>query len=417
MPWAPIPRVTINFLGFPSGPNVNGQLGPASSRRVVFELNVDKKPKIETIFDLLNLVKQDPTLLTDKEVDPHRSIIYTNDFVPLARTAPVGILRDGDVLIAAFHGGYSSLNKPEDKSMALATPSTHKRNDELELENVDNARNRTQQSSNSHNSHFSQSSHQQKGHSELSNHHSSSHQQSAQPSRYQQEPNFSSKPSSTKYQDVPYDDDRGTKRLGSSTNKHHQEVPFHEEEKKSGKYLQQGKNNSFTGSDSDDERGSFGYHTKSKEPQGYHRGYEEFDEYDRNDSTTTRSRHDSNLLKASSGKGYSDNSDEFGKSLNKSSYGAEEKNMKDVKTSTLKVLTDESNSRAGRPKEAIASVRGTEGENKKLSASSSKGAAHVGSTVVSQHTRSPSNTSAAPPKSPLKSSTGGGFSGRSREEY
>lgn len=110
MPFSPIPRITINFLGFPNAYTTNSTPLPAApSRRIILDLP-DSQSRVNTIHDLLNHVKQDPTLVSDVFVDMSKAVVYNSDYVPLARSAPVGILRDGDIVIVCWNGGAMPMN-------------------------------------------------------------------------------------------------------------------------------------------------------------------------------------------------------------------------------------------------------------------------------------------------------------------
>lgn len=143
MPWTPIPRVTFNFLGFPSGPSNHGQLAPAPSRRVVLDLPDNQKvkgPAVNTINDLLNYVKQDPTLVNDSFVETSGAVVYNSDYVPLARNAPVGILRDGDTLVVAWHAGAGAITGNAAKQNQHNTEEVktyHKKEDSFEQGDYD----------------------------------------------------------------------------------------------------------------------------------------------------------------------------------------------------------------------------------------------------------------------------------------
>ncbi|KAJ1567415.1 hypothetical protein HK096_009932 [Nowakowskiella sp. JEL0078] len=109
-----IPRVTLNFVGFPSpGMNIDPKspsLPPAPVRRIIAEL--PGKSNSATITDYLQTVKKDH-LSNDIYLDISKVAIYTSDFAILPKNSPVGILRDGDMVIIAFHGGsLISSSKP-----------------------------------------------------------------------------------------------------------------------------------------------------------------------------------------------------------------------------------------------------------------------------------------------------------------
>lgn len=63
------------------------------------------KTNISTIEELLRHFKTDPLISGDDYINASKSAVYTSDFVPIALSAPAGILRDGDTLIVTYHGG------------------------------------------------------------------------------------------------------------------------------------------------------------------------------------------------------------------------------------------------------------------------------------------------------------------------
>ncbi|RKO88206.1 hypothetical protein BDK51DRAFT_32211 [Blyttiomyces helicus] len=133
-PWTPIPRVTLNFVGFPvagvgSGTSADA---PAPARRVVAELpGPDPAGRSPTLADFLDLCKRGP-LADDAGIDVAACVVYTADWAVLGRKSSVGLLRDGEALIIAFNGGSRSvttsttpLSQPAsitaDQSQALPT--------------------------------------------------------------------------------------------------------------------------------------------------------------------------------------------------------------------------------------------------------------------------------------------------------
>ncbi|KAJ1567746.1 hypothetical protein HK096_008841 [Nowakowskiella sp. JEL0078] len=103
---ASIPRAVLTFVGFPSPGTTldptSSDLPPAPVRRVLAEL--PGKPNSMTVLDYLQTVKKDH-LSNDAYLDISKVAIYSSDFAVLPRNSPVGILRDGDMIIIAFHGG------------------------------------------------------------------------------------------------------------------------------------------------------------------------------------------------------------------------------------------------------------------------------------------------------------------------
>jgi hypothetical protein len=63
------------------------------------------KTNVSTIEELLKHLKTDPLISGDNNINASKSAVYTSDFVPIALSAPAGILRDGDTLIVTYHGG------------------------------------------------------------------------------------------------------------------------------------------------------------------------------------------------------------------------------------------------------------------------------------------------------------------------
>ncbi|KAJ3193953.1 hypothetical protein HK101_003752 [Irineochytrium annulatum] len=112
MPWNPVPRVTLNFVGFPGAPNSHGHEAP--SRKVMAELPdpMSKSSRILTVHDLVILAKRD-YLHDDAGIDPSRATVYTSEFAAIPRHSSVGLLRDGESLVVAFFGG--PLDKHKDK--------------------------------------------------------------------------------------------------------------------------------------------------------------------------------------------------------------------------------------------------------------------------------------------------------------
>ncbi|KAI8835500.1 hypothetical protein BC829DRAFT_61536 [Chytridium lagenaria] len=108
MPYAPIPRVTLNFLGFPPGPTSPNPSQEAPSRRVIAELPdpMSKSSRILTISDLVVVAKRDQ-LAEDTGVDPSKCVIYDSAFAAISKNSSVNILRDGEALIVAYYGGKS----------------------------------------------------------------------------------------------------------------------------------------------------------------------------------------------------------------------------------------------------------------------------------------------------------------------
>ncbi|KAJ1549269.1 Arabinose-proton symporter (Arabinose transporter), partial [Cladochytrium tenue] len=105
MPPFGVPRVSLNFVGFPPSSNShNSQKAEAPSRRVIAELPDVSKARGYTISDLLQQVKRDH-LCDDDGIDPYKCTFYTSDFAAIAGNTSVGVLRDGEPVIVAYYGG------------------------------------------------------------------------------------------------------------------------------------------------------------------------------------------------------------------------------------------------------------------------------------------------------------------------
>ncbi|KAJ3091114.1 Ca(2+)-dependent cysteine protease [Quaeritorhiza haematococci] len=126
--WTPpqvIPRVTVIFLGFPpSAPQQQkSEVGPA--RKIICEITpntASASSANRTITDILREARDryfvDDAGINNKDVALSRAGVYTGppDFALLPRHCPVGVLRDGDVIVVVNGGG------PGPKRSAASTP-------------------------------------------------------------------------------------------------------------------------------------------------------------------------------------------------------------------------------------------------------------------------------------------------------
>ncbi|KAJ3333514.1 E2-like enzyme [Blyttiomyces sp. JEL0837] len=113
MPPYGVPRVSLNFVGFPPSSTTHSS-AEAPSRRVITELPDITKNRGVTIFDLLLAAKRDH-LGDDDGIDPAKCTFYTSDFAAIPRTTSVGVLRDGEPVIVAYFGGSGGKDKGRDK--------------------------------------------------------------------------------------------------------------------------------------------------------------------------------------------------------------------------------------------------------------------------------------------------------------
>ncbi|KAJ3416396.1 hypothetical protein HDV05_001964 [Chytridiales sp. JEL 0842] len=114
MPWGGVPRVTLNFVGFPASTSSRSS-AEAPSRRVISEIPELSRSSRNTITiqDLVLLAKRDQ-LYEDDGVDPARCVFYTSDFAAIPKNSPVGVLRDGESVIVAYGGKGRGSDKDKD---------------------------------------------------------------------------------------------------------------------------------------------------------------------------------------------------------------------------------------------------------------------------------------------------------------
>ena len=106
MPPYGVPRVSLNFVGFPPSSSSHSK-SEAPSRRVLVDLPESSKSRNVTMYDLVAQVKRDH-LSDDDGIDPKLCTFYTSDYAAISSQTSCGVLRDGEPVIVACFGGTSA---------------------------------------------------------------------------------------------------------------------------------------------------------------------------------------------------------------------------------------------------------------------------------------------------------------------